>query len=104
MELSSLTTVLKCISKFKLESSFSPAPLELRVNQLEKEMEENTNAESSLTGKDNLSNSENKGSGVALPDIDQPHLVIRKKHALSSIESQNQGKRLKVDGSHRSIS
>ncbi|KNA21789.1 hypothetical protein SOVF_040230 [Spinacia oleracea] len=39
MELSSLKAVLKYISMFKLESSFSPAPLELRIKQLEKEME-----------------------------------------------------------------
>ncbi|XP_021835427.1 FRIGIDA-like protein 4a [Spinacia oleracea] len=96
MELSSLKGVLKCISKFKLESSLSPTPLELRVKQLEKEKERNTDAESTLsTAEDNLSNSEKKG--VSLPGIDHSHLVIRNKHALNSMESKNKGKRLKVD-------
>lgn len=81
MELSSLKTVLKCICKFKLESSFSPAPLELRIKQLEKDMEGKTNAESLSTVNEDLTNSKNKG--VALPGIDQSHMLIGKKRKAS---------------------
>ncbi|XP_074263684.1 uncharacterized protein LOC141586376 isoform X2 [Silene latifolia] len=42
MELSALRNVLRCISDFKLESIYPPAPHELRITQLEKEMEVRT--------------------------------------------------------------
>ncbi|XP_074311516.1 uncharacterized protein LOC141647286 [Silene latifolia] len=39
MELGALRNVLQCTSNFKLESIYPPAPCELRITQLEKEME-----------------------------------------------------------------
>lgn len=94
MEISALKTILKCISNFKLDSSFSPAPLESRLKQLDEVREGKTNNESLWTGKKNLSNSEKKGN--ALPVVDQSYIEIGKKNTSTSIEFPKPAKRPKV--------
>ncbi|XP_021771815.1 FRIGIDA-like protein 4a [Chenopodium quinoa] len=87
-----------CLNAFPISSSspsFSPAPLESRIKLLEKEMEGKANAESILTVKKNISDSERKG--VALPGFDQSHLAMGKKHTLNSMESRKQRKIFKVN-------